>query len=92
MDRLMLRHNVITRRVEYRVPSSYEHERLDELVALIRNLNCKTQLIGNTVSNPVTFTGYLPTDRDLLIHDLQTAKAALSEDHLEKYRKNIKSL
>ena len=26
MDRLMLRHNVITRRVEYRLPSSYEHE------------------------------------------------------------------
>lgn len=69
-----------------------EHERLDELVTLIHNLDCKTQLIGNTVSNPVTFTGYLPTDRDLLIHDLQTAKAALSEDNLEKYRKSIKSL
>lgn len=69
-----------------------EHERLDELVTLILNLNCKTQLIGNTVSNPVTFTGYLPTDRDLLIHDLLTAKAALSEDNLEQYRKNIKSL
>ena len=26
MDRLMLRHNVITRRVEYRLPSSYEHK------------------------------------------------------------------
>ena len=29
MDRLMLRHNVITRRVEYRLPSSYEHEGTD---------------------------------------------------------------
>ena len=26
MDRVLLRHNVITRRVEYRLPSSYEHE------------------------------------------------------------------
>ncbi len=26
MDRIMLRHNVITGRVEYRLPSSYEHE------------------------------------------------------------------
>ena len=26
MDRLLLRHNVITRRTEYRLPSSYEHE------------------------------------------------------------------
>lgn len=69
-----------------------EYERLDELVTLIRNLNCKTQLIGNTVSNPVTFTGYLPTDRKLLIQDLLTAKAALSEDNLELYRKNITSL
>lgn len=69
-----------------------EHERLDELVTLINNLNCKTQLIGNTVSNPITFTGYLPTDRDLLIHNLLAAKATLSEDNLEQYRKNIKSL
>jgi radical SAM superfamily enzyme YgiQ (UPF0313 family) len=69
-----------------------EHERIDELVTLIQNLNCKTQLIGNTVSNPVTFTGGLPADRDLLIHDLQVAKAALSEDNLEQYRMNIKSL
>lgn len=69
-----------------------EHERIDELVTLIQNLNCKTQLIGNTVSNPVTFTGGLPADRDLLIHDLQAAKAALSEDNLEQYRMNIKSL
>ena len=29
MDRMMLRHNVITRRVEYRLPSSYEHEGTD---------------------------------------------------------------
>ena len=29
MDRLMLHHNVITRRVEYRVPASYEHEGTD---------------------------------------------------------------
>ena len=26
MDRILLRHNVITGRVEYRLPSSYEHE------------------------------------------------------------------
>ena len=29
MDRIMLRHNVITGRVEYRLPSSYEHEGTD---------------------------------------------------------------
>lgn len=29
MDRMMLRHNVITRRVECRLPSSYEHEGTD---------------------------------------------------------------
>ena len=29
MDRVLLRHNVITRRVEYRLPSSYEHEGTD---------------------------------------------------------------
>ena len=29
MDRILLRHNVITRRVEFRLPSSYEHEGTD---------------------------------------------------------------
>ena len=29
MDRILLRHNVITGRVEYRLPSSYEHEGTD---------------------------------------------------------------
>ena len=29
MDRVLLRHNVITRRVEYRIPSDYEHEGTD---------------------------------------------------------------
>ena len=29
MDRILLRHNVITRRVEYRLPSSYEHDGTD---------------------------------------------------------------
>ena len=39
MDRLMLRHNVITRRVEYRLPSSYEHEGTDWLPISDRVVN-----------------------------------------------------
>ena len=68
-----------------------EHERLDELMTLVTHLRCRTQLIGNTVSNPVIFTGFLPDDRDLLLQNLLDAKGQ-SEEDLQSYREGIKSL
>ena len=69
-----------------------EHERMDELTTLIENLACHTQIIGNTVSNPVTFTGFLPTDKEYLTHSLTEAKKELSEKRLKAYRNNLMSL
>ncbi|MDE7378916.1 MAG: radical SAM protein [Paraprevotella sp.] len=69
-----------------------EHERFDELIGLIKNLKCRTHILGRTVSNPVPFTGFLPTDRSKLLHDLRTAKERLSEEQLRAYRNSIESL
>ncbi len=69
-----------------------EHERFDELICLIKNLKCRTHILGRTVSNPVPFTGFLPTDRSVLLHDLKAAKEQLSEEQLRAYRDSIGSL
>ncbi len=69
-----------------------EHERLDEIICLVRNLHCKTHILGRTVSNPVPFTGYLPTDRQSIIDRLTEAKTMLSEEQLRSYRDSIVSL
>lgn len=69
-----------------------EHERFDEQICLIENLKCRTHILGRTVSNPVPFTGFLPTDRSVLLHDLRMAKEQLSEEQLRAYRDSIGSL
>lgn len=69
-----------------------EHERFDEMICLIENLKCRTHILGRTVSNPVAFTGFLPTDRAVLLHDLKAAKERLSEERLREYRDSIVSL
>ncbi|MDE6688594.1 MAG: radical SAM protein [Prevotella sp.] len=69
-----------------------EHERFDEMICLISLLKCKTHILGRTVSNPVPFTGSLPTDREVLLKTLMDAKSRLSEDSLRRYRDSIVSL
>ena len=39
MDRILLRYNVITGRVEYRIPSSYEHDSTDWMPITDRVIN-----------------------------------------------------
>ena len=69
-----------------------EHERFDEMITLIEQLRCATHILGRTVSNPVPFTGALPADREILLHDLRRAKASFSEEQLRSYRDSIESL
>lgn len=69
-----------------------EHERLDELITFVKHLKCRTQIIGNTVSNPVTFTGYIPNDRKRLVAGLQKVKETYCEEVLGEYRNSIGSL
>lgn len=69
-----------------------EHERLDEMIILVSKLTCKTHILARTVSNPIPFTGLLPTDRETILHDLREVKQRLSEEQLRSYRDSIESL
>lgn len=69
-----------------------EHERLDEMISLVSQLTCKTHILARTVSNPIPFTGFLPTDRVSILHDLRDAKQHLTEQQLRSYRDSIESL
>ena len=78
--------------VEGQYEEAREYERIDEMICLIEHLTCKTHILARTVSNPIPFTGLLPTDRQLLIDDLRSVKERLSEEQLRSYRDNIESL
>lgn len=69
-----------------------EHERLLELRTLVSNLKIRTTLLGNTVSNIISFIGMLPNDRIRLIAEFDSAIKMMDETEMRKYRDSIKSL
>ena len=73
---------------------SSEHERLEEMRALITNLMPDTPftLLANTVSNPVPIIGFLPNDRRRLMTEIQAIIDNTSETDLKQYRESIQSL
>jgi radical SAM superfamily enzyme YgiQ (UPF0313 family) len=69
-----------------------EKERLEELQTLIKNLQIRTHLLANSVSNFIPLTAYLPKDRDKIISELQYIIDTVSEEEMLNYRKNLNSL
>lgn len=69
-----------------------EYERLEELQALISNLNNPSNFFANTISNPIPLSGILPKDRMRLLKELQQIMKVYKESDLDLYRKNIVSL
>lgn len=69
-----------------------EKERIRELQVFISNLNIRTHLLANTVSNAVPVTAYLPYDREKVINELQQVLDNADEAELQAYRKNLKTL
>ena len=69
-----------------------EKERIRELQVFISNLNIRTHLLANTVSNAVPVTAYLPYDREKVINELQQVFDNADEAELQAYRKNLKTL
>lgn len=69
-----------------------EKERIRELQILINNLNIRTHLLANTVSNFVPVTAYLPYDRERVTNELQFVLDNTDEMEMQKYRKALKSL
>ncbi|WP_298454523.1 radical SAM protein [uncultured Prevotella sp.] len=77
---------------EGRFTEATEHERLLELRTLVSNLKIRTTLLGNTVSNIISFIGMLPNDRIRLIAEFDSAIKMMDETEMRKYRDSIKSL
>ena len=69
-----------------------EKERIRELQVLINNLNIRTHLFANTVSNFTPVTVYLPYDREKVTNELQFVLDNTDEREMQEYRNNLKSL
>lgn len=80
----------MTQRGEF-VPAG-EKERIEELQIFIKNLQIRTHLFANSVSNFYPTTAYLPKDREFVISELQYILDTVSEEEILEYRKNLKSL
>ena len=69
-----------------------EKERLEELQVFIQNLQLRTHLFADSVSNFYPVTAYLPKERESVIHELQYIMDTVNEDEMVEYRRNLKSL
>ncbi len=69
-----------------------EKERIRELQVFLNNLNIRTHLFADTVSNFAPVTAYLPYDREKVIHKLKYVMENTDEMEMLEYRKNLKSL
>ena len=69
-----------------------EKERLEELQTFIKNLQITTHLFANSVSNFYPVTAYLPKERDKVLRELQHIIDTVSEEQMQEYRNNLKSL
>lgn len=69
-----------------------EKERIRELQILINNLNIRTHLLANTVSNFTPVTAYLPYECEKVTNKLQYVLDNTDEGEMQEYRKDLKSL
>ncbi|MDE7419005.1 MAG: radical SAM protein, partial [Muribaculaceae bacterium] len=66
-----------------------EIERLIEIKTLINNLNIKTNILSNHISNTVPLTGILPKDKATILRQLDKAIAESPEHELQAYRNSV---
>ena len=69
-----------------------EKERLEELQLFIRNLQIRTHLFANSVSNFYPVTAYLPKEREAVVSELQYVIDTTSEEEMASYRRELKGL
>ena len=69
-----------------------EKERLEELQVFIKNLQIRTHLFANTVSNFHPVSAYLPRDREKVVEQIQSVIDTVSEGEMQEYRKELKAL
>lgn len=66
-----------------------EIERLIEVKTLISQLNIKTNILSNHISNTIPITGILPKDKATILHELDKAIAEFPEQELKAYRNRV---
>ena len=69
-----------------------EKERIHELQILINNLNIRTHLLADTVSNFTPVTAYLPYGREKAANELQYVLDNVDESKMQEYRNHLNSL
>jgi len=69
-----------------------EKERLQELITLVENLQLRTRLQANTISNFKPITGFLPKEKGKVIGELQYILETTSEEEMVSYRNSLDSL
>ena len=67
-----------------------EKERLQEMQVFIRNLQIRTHLFANSISNFYPVTAYLPKERDSVASELQFVCDTVSEAEMGEYRRSLK--
>lgn len=72
-----------------RFTETSEIEKLREQKTLIENLNIKTMIYANTVSNTAPISGKLPQDKDKMLKHLQNVIDTIDENTLRYYRNGI---
>jgi len=69
-----------------------EKERLQELITLVENLQLRTRLQANAISNFKPITGFLPKEKGKVIGELQYILETTSEEEMVSYRNSLDSL
>ena len=69
-----------------------EKERIEELQTFIGNLQIRTHLLANSVSNYHPVTAYLPYEREKILSELQYVLDTKDEAEMQKLRASLKSL
>ena len=60
-----------------------------EVKTLINNLNIKTNILSNHISNTIPITGVLPNDKAMILRELDKAIAEFPEQELKAYRNKV---
>lgn len=69
-----------------------EKERIEELQVFISNLQIRTHLFANSLSNFYPVTAWLPKDRQKILSELQYLTDTTDEQKMLEYRRGLKSL
>lgn len=69
-----------------------ETERLQELQIFIKNLQIRTHLFADSRSNFYPLSAYLPKERDSIVQEIQYVLETFTEEEMQKYRNDLKSL